>query len=758
MHIPSTIDKIVEQRQSKLPLVEELKQRLEKVKVSVSKLEKVCQEANSGESKTFGSLFEQHPEIAEQLRFVNTKAFNECYMQTQSILEQLHVRFSRKEIHISFVGRAGQGKSLVMQNISGLSGKVIPSSDGADCTGAKSIITNRSGQGVSAEITFYSRSEYRDIVNKYLREIFGEGIYEIESVETIASLKDKGLQSKVDISSAQKQSLYLQLEKYIEHSAEVLPLLGTTKLVPEDEIESYVAQYSNEDKNKKYFVYLGVKVANILCSFPCSQCGKIVLVDTIGLGATALDIREQMLETVSNDSDAILLMTRPDAQRPRVEQDDISIVTDIGDKMTAEYTRRMLFWVLNKVNSGVGRNVDGIPGVLNQLKKMPDFPTAAFLEVDCKDKETVEKELLIPVLEQLSSNLPEMDEMLLANAQQQLEILYREYHAIAEKAGQAFSASIDQDTRREFRIEIQKSYKKMTNSIRELYVSEPYGILRNQPCEKLKTAVEQKLRNILTRIPEEAEVMELLDDGSINQHNAYENLTDKMRLSIINDFLELNTVLHDLVVEMKQRITHCLADEDQGRLGFLIAINPDDADTWLNELLLHTESNADYNLINEALRKLLAFDLRMESFLIYRVRAHLDVIDISLIPQGPALRGTLAEKDILAKDIIFWLEHNLEIVYKEIKAELEPLYTYPNSALWAVVKDFYDRIVYASDTQRDVATAWRYLYEDGISSIWKTEYSFYQAQKGVSESWNTLVNEIRKYDNKGIFSFIYKEV
>lgn len=117
MDIPSKIDKIVEQRQSKVPLVEELKQRLEKVKVSVSKLEKVCQEANSGESKTFGSLFEQHPEIAEQLRFVNTKAFNECYMQTQSILEQLHVRFSRKEIHISFVGRAGQGKSLVMQNI-----------------------------------------------------------------------------------------------------------------------------------------------------------------------------------------------------------------------------------------------------------------------------------------------------------------------------------------------------------------------------------------------------------------------------------------------------------------------------------------------------------------------------------------------------------------------------------------------------------------------------------------------------------------
>lgn len=114
MDIPSKIDKIVEQRQSKLPLVEELKQRLEKVKVSVSKLEKVCQEANSGESKTFGSLFEQHPEIAEQLRFVNTKAFNECYMQTQSILEQLHVMYAflERKFTLVLLGEQVKGKAL----------------------------------------------------------------------------------------------------------------------------------------------------------------------------------------------------------------------------------------------------------------------------------------------------------------------------------------------------------------------------------------------------------------------------------------------------------------------------------------------------------------------------------------------------------------------------------------------------------------------------------------------------------------------
>lgn len=753
MDIPSKIDNIITQRRQKLPLVQDMKKRLEQVNQVIKKLERVCIEAGSGKSESYGDLFKQHPEIAEELRVINTKAFNNCYADALQVLNQLENRFSRNEIHISFVGRARQGKSLMMQSISGLSGDIIPASDGADCTGAKSVITNKNDSEVSAVIDFYTVEEYREIVNKYLKEIFGDNKFQIISVDDISALPLNELGSQLDTSNAKKQALFQQLTKYIEHSKELVPLLGTQKKVPSMEIEKYVAQYSSADKTKKYYTYLAVKVANIMCKFPCEQCGKIMLVDTIGLGDTALDIRERMLETVSKDSDAIILMTRPDSKGQKLEQADIDIVTDISEKMSAEYTREMLFWILNKVSSGVGTNVDGLQEILQQLQRMKDFPAADFLIIDCFDRNDVEQHMLIPILDKLSEGLPKTDEYMIEIASNQINLLYQEYHAIAEKVGQAFSASIDQDTHREFDVEIQETYKKMTNNIRELYVSEPYGILRNQPCDELKSAVEQKLRNILTLIPDKDDVLKDLNDGSINQHNAYENLTDKIRLSVINDFLELNEVLHGLVLQMKKRITHCLADENQGRLKFLITVDPDDADAWLKEFIIYMENYPKYNIIVEALKKLLDFDLRMESFLIYRVRAHLDVIDISLISHGPALRGTLAEKDILANDIIFWLEHNLEIVYKEIKSELEPLYNYPNSALWAVVKDFYDRIVYARDSEIGVGTAWRYLYEDAISSVWESEYNGYQAKKGVSERWNTIVNEIRKYDNKSTFCF-----
>ncbi|MBQ6131456.1 MAG: hypothetical protein IJL12_03860 [Selenomonadaceae bacterium] len=53
--------------------------------------------------------------------------------------------------------------------------------------------------------------------------------------------------------------------------------MGTTHEVSERDIEKYVAQYKSDDPSEKYFTYLGVKLANIICKFPEDNAGKIVL-------------------------------------------------------------------------------------------------------------------------------------------------------------------------------------------------------------------------------------------------------------------------------------------------------------------------------------------------------------------------------------------------------------------------------------------------------------------------------------------------
>lgn len=759
MDIPQKIDGIVAQRMGKLPYIEQMQQQLEQIKDTVQKLDVICLEAACGKNDKFELLFKQNPEIKEKLELINTGRFHDSYECAQERLKQLKNRFSRKQVYISFVGRAGQGKSLVMQKISGLSGDIIPSSDGDDCTGAKSIITNREGQDVSAEIYFYSRIEYVDVVNKYLKEIFDENRYEVSSVDEISALKQHELESQLDEKNVRKKSLLMQLMKYINHSDEVISLLGKKVTVHADEIECYVAQYSHKDREKRYYKYLGVKYANIICHFPFEQCGKIVLVDTIGLGDTALNIREKMLQTVSEDSDAILMITKPDANRPHIEQSDIDIIQDISEKVTPDYVQQMLFWIINRVSAGKGENVEGVRRIVNNLQKS-DYPIAGCMDVDCMDNGEVENELLMPVLEALSNNLTRIDEMLLTNAEKQLEELYKNYHEIAEKVEHIFKASVNEKMRIHFDKDIKKIIGGMTNAIRDLYVKEPYGGLRYQACEKLSNAAEEKLRNILRCVPEMESVLEWLNDGTITQHNAYEKLTDEMRLHIIDDFLELNGTLQELVEEMKNHIIDCLADEKYGRLGYLVPRQSKEADVWLEELVDYLEKDNSTTLIVEAIRKLMEFNLRMESFLIYRVRAHLDTIDLSLQSQSPQIKNLLDEKEKVAEEIIFWLRHNLEIVHREIRKELTPLYSYPNNTLWAEVKDFYDRIVYARNRENgdDVQVNWRYLYEDAIPLVWPEECRAYQAQRGLAEEWNLLMEEIHRFDNKGMFRFGAKEV
>lgn len=215
MDIAEKINEIVKKRQEKIPQIIQMQQRLTQINKVVADLENTCQEMLEKSLESSVCIAKENLTIFEQLRTIDTATFHNYYDNVQDLLEQLKIRFSRKQIHISFVGRAGQGKSLVMQNISGLSGEIIPSSNGEDCTGAKSIITNSGDDTVTAEITFYTRKEYKDIVNKYLSEIFGKDVYEIDSVDEIGGTETETIAVKNRYYKCSENSLYIYSLKNI---------------------------------------------------------------------------------------------------------------------------------------------------------------------------------------------------------------------------------------------------------------------------------------------------------------------------------------------------------------------------------------------------------------------------------------------------------------------------------------------------------------------------------------------------------------
>lgn len=749
--ITDRINKIIDKRKINLEKISSVMQTTQKCCQCVQNFEQLqSQIKQSNNTTAYQNLFQGNPDIIHKILEITPSPFYEIYQKYLAKAKQLTDRFHRDELHISFIGRAGQGKSLVMQNISGLDGHIIPSSDGSDCTGAKSIIINRDVSHTHAEIQFYSQREMIDIVNQYLKSIC-HSYYEVGSIEDIKHLPIKEIESKSKDHSSTVQALLRHLKKYIEHISDFEYNLGRTITVEESEIESYVAQYKKDQHEIKYFHYLGVKTANIICKFPHLDTGKIVLVDTIGIGATSLGIEAHMLDTVENDSDAVVLMCRPDPFGRNDRMDEIEIISKVSGRISSEYTKEMLFWVLNRVETPSGNNTKQIPE-FKEFIQSSGYAIADVLDVNCNSKEDVENNLLVPILTRLAERIEYVDHLLLQTLNTLGEELYAKYEKLCIAIDKVFAHSANEDIKRELASEINATIQtNLLNNLRNLYLQK-YNQLRRQPCEKLQIASKQKLKKIFKMIPSKEEMLSLLNQGEINQHNAIEKCTDLIRIKIIDNFTELDDVLTEIVNTMKYEVLSILADKENGKLGTILEVGNNTPDEWITKLINKIDCQKKYPLIYKALDSFRMFSIHVQGFLIYEVRDKLDLIDFSLRKQPPLLNFTLEQKEELAEDITICLRNYIENVYAELEIVLSTLYSIPNRAMFAAIKDLYDRATYSKkDNSFSVTDEWRYLYEDWIHMVWLNQYNSHISMKNVTENWNQMISDLKTYHKKNLF-------
>ena len=753
-NISQHIDDIIAVRKQRAGVVEEARQNCTEVLNAVRAFSEV--QANFRKNPNMESGLPGGMEIIERIAGIPTDEFYRLHNQYSAELDRLTKRLNRDSLHISFIGRAGQGKSLVMQGISGLSGNVIPSAEGSDCTGAKSIITNSDSDEVRAEITFFSEMEMVEIVNLYLSQITHSS-QSVSSIAGIRTLNIGQLEGSLLYDNVKEKALLDVLRRYVEHIDEFADDLGKTRQIPEAEIEQYVAQYRHDDTSVKYYKYLGVKLANIYCRFPHEDAGRIVLVDTIGIGATSLGTEEKMKEAVANDSDAILFMFRPDSLRPRISDNEIDIVRMISEEVTPEYAKEMLFWVVNRVTSGNAENQRYVPEIVSDIRKT-GYPVADVLDVDCKSAEEVKAKLLIPVLSRLSQRIQIADERLIDNLNAIGERLYAAYNRICQATDQAFASSANASLKRKFARRIENTFRvKLLGNLRQLYMTK-YRELRSQPCGPLLDASKEQLRNVIRSVPSKEEILEMLRHGDINQTNAYEMCTDRMRMRIIDDFTSLNLVLERVIEEMKREVLRIFTDDDMGKLGAVYPLNDCDSSKWIHGLLELVDAESHYPLLADALNRFNEYTINVQGFLIHEVRDQLDALDISLSHMPPLTAQVYQENDV-AEEITANLQMRASDTRNGIQTALEDLYKVPNRSMFAAIKDLYDRLTYAvsSDLESDsVLTQWRYLYEDWMHLIWREDYQKENAIREFAEQWYETSDKLKSMNRPDKFMITRK--
>lgn len=651
------------------------------------------------------------------------KAVREC--------DRLIHRFSRDTVNISVIGRAGQGKSTLLQSISGLDDEIIPSAPNGDCTGAKSIICNYPGPGTYAEITFYSEKELLEQLQKYLDAL---DIPDILGAAGDILRIDLG---KAAQKTARQTSLLGHLEKYVDHYQEYRDFLGQVRRVDQEaDIRNYVAQY--DVNHKPIFMYLAVKEVRIYTPFRFSDAGRITLVDTIGLGDTSLGIQDKMMDALVNDSDAAIIIRMPNKFRDGIREEDNELYDSIASRMEGRDIEKWLFYVLNVFQENK-ENGDILFKSLMSQRGKGALKVASLLQLDCADDEAVEKNLVMPVLDSIAKNLESIDSGLLEKANRSFAELYVLLFDLTGKIRAVLNNSFRKSMNMGGLFDRLFKSLPLFSRLRDLNAS--YAETRNEKCTDVENDILLVLGKISGYCPGRDEILEQLQRGTIDAQPdvVYSHYADHLRAEIANQFgVVTGETLQSLQNKVKTDIIDILYSDDGGCLGNVplsVEVDPADRTGWLKEFI--GEKLDGYPAVKNAFEYILDYRLNIEGLIEYKVNTSLEFLDpisekfCRIDPRGLSdeENAELIEQSLL---------NAIGLVADDLLRQISDMLVIPSNAFFACIRKFREMIAYSDEGNDEL----KELYRDNCVAVWKEEFSRQISTQTALGAWSDYDAEL----------------
>ena len=99
----------------------------------------------------------RYPDLATALQGVSFNDAENRLLEARAACEAALTRLRRDSINIGVAGKARQGKSQILQMLTGLGDKQIPTGDGGFCTASRSIVKN--GDRQSAKVFYLDEAK-----------------------------------------------------------------------------------------------------------------------------------------------------------------------------------------------------------------------------------------------------------------------------------------------------------------------------------------------------------------------------------------------------------------------------------------------------------------------------------------------------------------------------------------------------------------------------------------------------------------------
>lgn len=720
------IASIIEQRRP-------LKEKIGVVKANINTLASNLRTLAECRDRLMTQVDDQN--VAVRLKEINFLTLQQQIAEELAALTKLEARFSRDTLNIGVVGLMGQGKSTLLQSLSGLTDDEIPARKGGACTAVRSIICHQEGQ-TYAEVTIHSEDSFlEEVISPYYKEL------DLGSTPTSLDAFARPL-PPLPNGNATKNSMYDHLQRdYHQNLQQYRHFLNSglpRKLspIPKEEIPKYVIQQRDGLGDLISFNHLTVRQVEIFCPFKNSEVGKIALVDVPGLGDTRLGDENLMLKTLGEEVDLVIFVRRPDALRYGWEKKDTDLYKAAAEALPDLASRS--FMVLNLVTGD-----DNSVGCKHHQDTIRDkhINVVQSTIANCSKPESA-NEVLDLVLNYLVDNITYLDQKSSSLCQDRITAIQNQVNLELAKAYEALGQSTKSESDSPIFVPLfNQLWKKLTNDLEELLKELRKN--RDEVDIDFKAQVDAAIQACRddTGIPsiEQIEERNNIEGGYPIAYGKYLN---EIRAHLSEKFLSLDEGLKRSLNRVKSQVAEVLISQvglgnltEARGVAFINAIT-----TQLPEELIPGQKSK----IKFGFKLLAEFELSYRGLVQHRIRQHLD----GLTPNEPVTKRL--SKSPNAQQVLSCLKTaHAEAVYKCGNA-LEELLCEPSQAAFAIVEEFLDRILRAADVKDE----WQIFLDDVKVEVWSKEFLPLRQLYQLRREWLNSVEQVESANQLDCLRFL----
>ncbi len=774
LSIAQIVDRIIDRRkQERLPVIQEKKKQFAKISKALQELE----------SSNMENVKDMAPLLYETMKKMD---FAKLYNMLNELTERatmLEGRFSRDNVSIALVGHARMGKSTILQSITELGDDVIPTSSYSDCTGSVSIIQNSDGP-FEMDIEYYSAKEFLQAVNTHLKKFGIEE--ELTSIEQIPNLRiDINNESEgekkafVDdyINGYQSYSNCLlgHPKKHFSNKSEVIEYVAKYKLFDINEAipSTYIDQhYTIEDiedqhgnvvqKKVKFNKFVTIKKVYIKNRYEYGDVGKIIAIDTIGLG-NAYTINEdtkKMQDVLANETDVAVYNFKVredgDNQFPADIKNELNIIYDT----LADYHPEK--WIAFNLNISAKDNLP--PSYHHMCKELVEnVSTSVFgkdkqklvMATSCnaKNKEEVRNKIVIPVLGIIEGNINYIDDSFMVDFNKKATEFFEKYNTICDNINEAMTEMVcgTENYLTIFKqnyaaLELRIKLKEYVNRLEK-------GI--SQPCVSITNDLKPQVESLHKFVPKKSDIIiELNKMNAANSHtiNVFNTLMDNLLADVLNF---MKTVSANSVIKIQKKVKNKIIrilyeDGLLKNISVRTASKEMPTKEWLKAFC--EEHLYSYHRLYSAIDSLLNFRMSIEGYMYSKCI-------MACEPLRSTERYTLPPENTETEDIAQCIWQALMNSIREVKRNMTKAFmledsilnsaqnnkdiTMPNLLLWCMSDTFVRELIFTEGGKEletfyyEKATT---LWGDKISDLLSTNKKVKELQEkiAVMNSYNDM--------------------